>query len=136
MAKKFSNASELDLSRIHKQNKRESLINGNQTSLADNKKRNSIFANFKYKFRESVKSLNDSVEDLNSTGDAEETEQNEIYILRKAYFNLLYAVLDPTVHVREMHAFQHKTFTIITTCDECHSVLWGKLIYNYFCRPK
>ncbi len=49
----------------------------------------------------------------------------EKQILKQTYYNLLCALLDPNARLNQPHNFQLKTFTKITTCDECHSVLWG-----------
>lgn len=49
----------------------------------------------------------------------------ERMILKQAYYNLMCSILDPNAHISQAHSFQVKTFTKITTCDECRSVLWG-----------
>jgi hypothetical protein len=50
---------------------------------------------------------------------------DERHMLRHAYYNLMCSILDPNAQLTLPHQFQAKTFTKITTCDECRSVLWG-----------
>jgi hypothetical protein len=91
------------------------------------KRKNSIFSQFKSKLKEGLKNRENNNSNLEEECDdsVEENERKQAEILKQAYYSLLCAALDPVSYVHESHSFQSKTFTKLTTCDECKSVLWG-----------
>jgi hypothetical protein len=97
----------------------------NHHSIA--KRKNSIFSQFKSKLKEGLKNRENNISNLEEECDdsIEENERKQAEILKQAYYSLLCAALDPVSYVHESHNFQSKTFTKLTTCDECKSVLWG-----------
>ena len=49
----------------------------------------------------------------------------ESLLVQSTYMSLLRAVLDPACGIPNKHDFRLKTFSKLTTCDECRSILWG-----------
>ncbi len=96
------------------------------------KRKNSIFSQFKSKLKEGLKHRENNNSNLEEEFDdsIEENEKKQAEILKQAYYSLLCAALDPVSYVHESHSFQSKTFTKLTTCDECKSVLWGKSFFE------
>jgi hypothetical protein len=90
------------------------------------KRKNSIFSQFKSKLKEGLKTRENQFSNLEEECESvEESEKKQTEVLKQAYYSLLCAALDPVSYVHESHNFQLKTFTKLTTCDECKSVLWG-----------
>ena len=101
-----------------------SLRDAEAISKADNQK---DFSEFKTRVNEEFKILNKkSTSDKDGDELADEDITKNVKILKGAYYSLLCAILDPTAHMRETHTLQLKSYSKITFCDECHSVLWGK----------
>jgi hypothetical protein len=105
-------------------------------------RRNSLFAQFKTRLKESFKTGgSNSASNGQALGTAEESQveiscqlhgnQKDADCLQVAYYNLLCAILDPNAQMRQVHNFQVKTFTKLTMCDECRSLLWGRSIFLF-----
>ena len=86
-----------------------------------------LFSSLKNKLIETLKSDNE----VHTTHNSELECINETVTLKEAYYSLLYAVLDPSSHLRKNHNFQKKMFGKPTNCELCGAIMWGDLNFCY-----
>ena len=100
------------------------------SSTQQEKKRFSIFSklvtNINHKRNSKEDTINNNNKNKKSIVPQQTTATNvESLLVQSTYMSLLRAVLDPACGIPNKHDFRLKTFSKLTTCDECRSILWG-----------